>query len=166
MNYSQSGLKMTEQFEACRLDAYQDIKGIWTVGYGHTGPDVYPGLSITPLQAEQFLLNDIQNAVNCVNSLVTVPLTQGEFDALTDFAFNYGCGAFAGSTMLRLLNAGGLPRRCRAIRPVGSRGRSGRSWPAAQARSGNAGVPVMSHHRDSQVAHDCDRTYPRRTHCI
>src|SRR5215469_7730486 len=32
MNYSQSGLKMTEQFEACRLDAYQDIKGIWTVG--------------------------------------------------------------------------------------------------------------------------------------
>ena len=106
MNYSQSGLKMTEQFEACRLDAYQDIKGIWTVGYGHTGPDVYPGLSITPLQAEQFLLNDIQNAVNCVNSLVTVPLTQGEFDALTDFAFNCGCGAFAGSTMLRLLNAG------------------------------------------------------------
>jgi lysozyme len=106
MNYSQSGLKMTEQFEACSLDAYQDIKGIWTVGYGHTGPDVYPGLSITPLEAEQFLLNDIQNAVNCVNSLVTVPLTQGEFDALTDFAFNCGSGAFAGSTMLRLLNAG------------------------------------------------------------
>ena len=106
MNYSQTGLKMTEQFEACRLDAYQDIKGIWTVGYGHTGPDVYPGLSITPLEAEQFLLNDIQNAVNCVNSLVTVPLTQGEFDALTDFAFNCGSGAFAGSTMLRLLNAG------------------------------------------------------------
>lgn len=106
MNYSQSGLKMTEQFEACRLDAYQDMKGIWTVGYGHTGPDVYPGLSITALQAEQFLLNDIQNAVNCVNSLVTVALTQGQFDALTDFVFNCGCGAFAGSTMLRLLNAG------------------------------------------------------------
>ena len=35
-----------------------------------------------------------------------VPLTQGEFDALTDFVFNCGCGAFAGSTMLRLLNAG------------------------------------------------------------
>lgn len=106
MNYSQSGLKMTEQFEACRLDAYQDMKGIWTVGYGHTGPDVYPGLSITALQAEQFLLNDIQSAVNCVNSLVTVALTQGQFDALTDFVFNCGCGAFAGSTMLRLLNAG------------------------------------------------------------
>ena len=106
MNYSQSGLRMTEEFEGCRLDAYRDSNGIWTVGYGHTGPDVHPGLIITQLQAEHFLLNDIQNAVNCVNSHVKVPLTQGEFDALTDFVFNCGCGAFAGSTMLRLLNAG------------------------------------------------------------
>jgi lysozyme len=106
MNYSQSGLKLTEQFESCKLDAYQDIKGIWTVGYGHTGPDVYPGLSITLLQAEQFLLGDIQHAVNCINALVKVSLTQGEFDALCDFAFNAGCGALAGSTLLRLLNQG------------------------------------------------------------
>jgi len=104
MNYSQSGLKLTEQFEGCRLTAYQDIKGIWTIGYGHTGPHVYSGLSITQLQAEQFILNDIAHAVNCVNALVKVPLTQGEFDALCDFAFNVGCGALAGSTLLKLLN--------------------------------------------------------------
>jgi lysozyme len=106
MNYSQSGLQLTEQFEACRFVAYQDIKGNWTIGYGHTGPDVYQGLTITSLQATQLLLNDVQHAVNCVNQLVTVTLTQGEFDALVDFAFNCGCGAFAGSTMLKLLNSG------------------------------------------------------------
>jgi len=106
MNYSQSGLQLTEQFEACKLAAYQDIKGIWTVGYGHTGTDVYQGLVITPLQAAQLLLNDVQHAVNCVNQLVITTLTQGEFDALVDFAFNCGCGAFASSTMLKLLNSG------------------------------------------------------------
>lgn len=106
MNYSQSGLQQTEQFESCELTAYQDVGGVWTIGYGHTGPDVYSGLVITLLQATQLLLNDVQSAVNCVNQLTTVQLTQGEFDALVDFTFNCGCGAFAGSTMLQLLNQG------------------------------------------------------------
>lgn len=105
MNYSQSGLKMTEQFEACRLTAYQDIKGIWTIGYGHIA-GVKPGDSITQLQAEQYLLNDISLAVRYVNLLVKVPLTQGEFDAICDFTFNCGIGALEGSTLLRLLNQG------------------------------------------------------------
>lgn len=104
MNYSGSGLKLTESFEGCKLSAYQDSVGKWTVGYGHTGSDVFPGLTITPLQAEQFLLNDIQWAVHCVSKLVTVTLTQGEFDALCDFVFNLGCGNFAGSTLLKLVN--------------------------------------------------------------
>ncbi len=106
MEYSQNGLHLTEQFESCRLVAYQDVKGVWTIGVGHTGPDVYEGLAITQEQADAWLLQDVQNAVNHVNALVTVQLTQGEFDALCDFCFNCGCGAFAGSTMLRLLNAG------------------------------------------------------------
>lgn len=105
MEYSKSGLTLTEQFEACRLTAYQDSTGIWTIGFGHT-LGVYPGQVITSDQASQYLLSDVQNAVNHVNSLVTVSLTQGEFDALVDFAFNCGCGAFASSTMLKLLNAG------------------------------------------------------------
>ena len=105
MNYSQSGLRLTEQFEGCRLEAYQDQIGQWTIEYGHT-EGVYPGMSITQLQAEQFLLGDIQHAVNCVNTLVKVPLTQGEFDAMVDFAFNLGVGAFGGSTLLKLVNQG------------------------------------------------------------
>lgn len=106
MQYSQSGLKLTEGFESCRLTAYQDIRGVWTIGWGHTGSDVVPGLTITQAQADALLLHDVQNAVNHVNHLVIVPLTQGEFDSLVDFAFNVGCGAFAGSTLLKLLNSG------------------------------------------------------------
>ncbi len=106
MIYSKSGLQLTESFEGCRLTAYQDVKGVWTIGVGHTGPGVYEGLIITQDQADAWLLQDVQNAVNHVNSLVTVQLTQPEFDALVDFCFNVGCGAFAGSTMLKLLNAG------------------------------------------------------------
>ena len=106
MNYSKNGLALTEQFEGCRLTAYQDIKGILTVGYGHTGKDVTEGLTITQGQAEAFLSLDIYRAVNNVNALVTVPLTQNEFDALVDFNFNCGVNAFAGSTMLVLLNKG------------------------------------------------------------
>jgi lysozyme len=106
VNYSGSGLKLTEQFEACRLIGYADVKGVPTGGYGHTGPEVYVGMQITQLQAEQWLLQDVQHAVNAVNALVTVPLTQGEFDALCDFTFNCGAGALASSTLLRLLNNG------------------------------------------------------------
>ena len=106
MTYSKSGIQLTESFEGCQLIAYQDVKGVWTIGVGHTGPDVYGGLIITQDQADAWLLADVQNAVNHVNSLVSVPLTQGEVDALCDFCFNCGCNAFAGSTMRRLLNAG------------------------------------------------------------
>ena len=106
MEYSQNGLHLTEQFEQCRLTAYPDVKGVLTIGWGHTGADVYEGLTITQDQADALLLRDVRATVNHVNFLVNVPLTQGEFDAIVDFCFNCGSGEFAGSTMLRLLNEG------------------------------------------------------------
>lgn len=105
MQYSKNGLSLTEGFESCLLTAYQDIKGVWTIGYGHTR-GVNPGMTITQGQAEQYLLADVQVAVSLVNAGVKVPLTQGEFDALVDFVFNVGGGNFDSSTMLRQLNAG------------------------------------------------------------
>jgi len=104
--YSATGLALTEQFEGCRLAAYQDQVGVWTIGYGHTGADVTPGLTITPAQAQAMLLKDVGSAVDCVNNSVQVKLTQAEFDALVDFVFNVGAGAFKSSRMLRALNAG------------------------------------------------------------
>jgi lysozyme len=106
MEYSKQGLALTEEFESCRLTAYRDIKGVLTIGWGHTGDDVTEGLVWTQNQADMQLVCDTQSAVNTVNRLVTVPLSQEEFDSLVDFVFNVGSGNFAGSTMLKLLNSG------------------------------------------------------------
>jgi lysozyme len=106
LSYSDQGLALTEQFEGLRLTAYQDSVGVWTIGYGHTGLDVQPGLTITQEQAGALLLQDVAGAVAAVNRLVTVPLTQNQFDALVDFTFNEGQGNLASSTLLRELNAG------------------------------------------------------------
>jgi lysozyme len=106
MQYSKQGIDLTKSFESCRLIAYRDIKGILTIGYGHTGPDVTEGLTWSQDQADSQLVMDLTRAEHAVNTLVTVPMTQGIFDSLVDFCYNCGIGAFTGSTMLKLLNAG------------------------------------------------------------
>jgi lysozyme len=105
LTYSKDGLSLTEQFEGLQLTAYQDQRGVWTIGYGHTGPDVYSGLTITQQQAEDLLAKDVAGAAACVNECVAVPLQQDEFDALVDFAFNCGPNALRESTLLIDLNA-------------------------------------------------------------
>ena len=104
MNYSDDGFALTQKFEGCRLNAYQDSVGIWTIGFGHTA-GVLPGMSCTQEQAEAWLKSDIHWAESAVNQYVTAALTQGEFDALVDFVFNLGVGNFVHSTLLRLLNS-------------------------------------------------------------
>lgn len=104
MTYSDAGLKMTEKFEGLELNAYQDQVGVWTIGYGHTGSDVFGGLTITQDQAEQLLASDVAASVTCVNNAVTVDLTQNQFDALVDFVFNLGCASLHSSTLLRFVN--------------------------------------------------------------
>ena len=42
-DYSSTGFALTRSFEGLRLEAYQDSAGIWTIGYGHTGPEVHCG---------------------------------------------------------------------------------------------------------------------------
>jgi lysozyme len=106
LTYSKDGLTLTEQFEGCRLVAYQDQVGVWTIGYGHTGSGVVSGLTITQDQAEDLLTSDVAASAAYVNAAVMVELQQNEFDALVDFVFNLGRGAFAGSTLLKNLNAG------------------------------------------------------------
>jgi lysozyme len=64
------------------------------------------GMTCTQEQAEQWLEQDVQVAVQAVNNLVTVALTQQQFDVLVDFTFNLGTGALQHSTLLRLLNSG------------------------------------------------------------
>ena len=103
---SVNALTLLKQVEGCKLKAYQDGGGVWTIGYGHTGPDVTPGLVITQQRAEELLAQDVKKVEGYINSLVTSALTQNQFDALVSFVYNVGKKQFATSTLLRLLNQG------------------------------------------------------------
>jgi len=104
MEISQKGIDLIKRFEGCRLSAYKCPAGILTIGYGHTGSDVHPGMTITQNEADMLLKMDLVIHCNNVNNLVKVPLTQNQFDALVSFDFNVGYGALKTSTLLRLLN--------------------------------------------------------------
>ncbi len=111
MEYSKNGLHLTESFEGLSLVSYPDPATggePWTIAYGHTGPDVHPGMTITQEQAEDLLMQDVQKAAADVNAKVTTDLTQEEFDALVDFVFNVGAGNFNASTLLKKVNAGDI----------------------------------------------------------
>jgi lysozyme len=107
-DYSSTGLMLTRSFEGLRLTAYQDSAGVWTIGYGHTGPEVHRGQCIREIEAEALLRADLTSAVRTVRKAVSVDLTQHEFDALVDFCFNVGRGSFLGSSLLRYVNQGGF----------------------------------------------------------
>lgn len=106
MNLSPQGLALVKQFEGCKLEAYQDGAGVWTIGYGHTGPDVLEGLKITQNEAGALLAADLKDAIDCVNGAVLPSITQNQFDALVDFTFNLGRGSLLSSTLLHKLNLG------------------------------------------------------------
>jgi len=111
MNYSKNGLHLTENFEGLRFTAYPDPAtngDPWTIGYGHTGPEVHKGMTITQEQAEELLMQDVKKAAATVNAKVTTDITQEEFDALVDFVFNVGAGNFNASTLLKKVNAGDI----------------------------------------------------------
>lgn len=103
---NQAGINLVKQFEGLRTKAYLCPAGIWTIGYGHTGPDVKQGLQISEDQAEQLLSDDLAGSGVKVSQLVRVPLNDDQFAALTSFVFNAGAGSLASSTLLRRLNGG------------------------------------------------------------
>jgi lysozyme len=103
LTYTADGLIFTEGFEGCRLVAYQDTRGVWTIGYGHT-MGVKSGDTCTQDEANDFLQRDILWAADCVNKNINITLNQNEFNALTDFVFNVGCGNFINSTLIKDLN--------------------------------------------------------------
>ena len=113
MNYklSEKGKKLLHSRESCRLNAYQDTKGIWTVGWGFTyhidGRPVKKGDKITQAQADQMFDvigdRDFEKPLN--NLLKDVKLNQDQYDALLSFCYNVGISAFSGSTMLKHLKA-------------------------------------------------------------
>lgn len=113
--------QLIKQWEACILYAYDDfdppsnrrriqagdkIRGTLTIGYGHTGPDVRPGMTITQAKAEALFDSDVGKACDIVERAVKVPLNDNQFGAMTAFVHNIGPTQFNSSTLLKKLNAG------------------------------------------------------------
>ena len=107
MKASQTLIDALKQFEgysprACKADPSEKY---YTYGYGHYGPDVPKDGACTPEMAEQLLKKDLKTAEDFVNRL-GVAKTQGQFDALVDFAYNCGPANLSRSTLLRRIKAG------------------------------------------------------------
>ena len=94
--------------------AYQDIVGIWTIGFGTTG-GVAKGHNIDPVKALQRKLSDVQKFEGAIKQCVKVPLHQYEYDAYLSLAYNIGPTAFCNSTLVRRLNEGQYDLACREI---------------------------------------------------
>lgn len=118
---SDYGVRKLKQWEGEVLFAYDDfdapgarrrikpgdkIRGTLTIGVGHTGPDVKPGMTISSAQSTALLLADLRQFEEVVDSAVKVSLTDNQFAALVSFAFNVGAANFRSSTLLKKLNAG------------------------------------------------------------
>lgn len=104
MQVSQKGVDLIKSFEGLRLTSYYDAVGIITIGYGHTGSDVKPNQTITKEEAEHLLKQDLVKFETAVTKLITIPLTQNQFDALVSFTYNCGSGALEQSTLRKRLN--------------------------------------------------------------
>jgi lysozyme len=97
---------LAKRWEGLRLTAYKCPAGIWTIGYGHTGPEVTEGTTCTMRAALDWLYADmsasVASAVALCPSLATGPV--GRLAAIADFVFNLGSGRLRASTLRRRIN--------------------------------------------------------------
>jgi lysozyme len=88
---NRAGIDLIKHFEGVKLTAYRDIANVLTIGYGHTGTDVYAGQTITQQQAEALLLKDLERFEKYVSQLPGADfLNENQFAALVSLAFNVG----------------------------------------------------------------------------
>lgn len=103
MKISQKGIDLIKKFEGCRLKAYKDSVGVWTIGWGNTS-HAKAGMAITQQQAETFLKEDIVPVERVLNGM-GVNFTQNQFDALCSWIFNLGTANFNSSAMRKYIIA-------------------------------------------------------------
>lgn len=104
MKSSDTLINFIKRTEGCRLTAYQDSVGVWTIGYGHT-QGVRRGDRITQQQADDFLRGDLSR-FEAIAAKTPGVRTQGQFDAVADFCYNCGPGNFQNSTLRRFITSG------------------------------------------------------------
>ena len=104
---TQEGLNLIKRFEGFEPEIYLDAAGLPTIGYGHL---IRPGEhkmfenGISEVAAQALLAKDVWSAERSVLRLISVPLDDGQFDALVSFTFNLGGGALQRSTLRRKVN--------------------------------------------------------------
>lgn len=106
MRINDAGLGLIKSFEGCELTSYRCPAGVWTLGYGSTGPDIKAGMTWTLAQAEDRLRADLRKFERAVEALVDGKATPNQFSALVCFAYNVGVGALTKSTLLKRHKAG------------------------------------------------------------
>lgn len=99
-------MALIKRWEGCRLVAYKCPAGVWTIGWGATGPGITEGVRWTQAQADERLARDVEKFMVGVRKLLRRPVTEAQLGAMTSLAYNIGIGAFGSSTLLRLFNAG------------------------------------------------------------
>ncbi|MEX0422200.1 lysozyme [Providencia alcalifaciens] len=109
-------LTVIAHFEGVRYEPYEDVGGVLTVCYGHTGIDIVPNKVYSKAECNELLELDFMRTKLQVDRLVKVPVNEHTKAALYSFAFNVGTGAFAKSTMLKKLNAGDQYGACEELK--------------------------------------------------
>ena len=99
---------LIKEHEGCKLEAYLDIKGVPTIGWGSTGKDIYIGLKWTQQQADDRFNTDLLFFESQVRSMLTKPVTDNQIAAMVCLAYNIGINAFRKSTVLLKLNQGDI----------------------------------------------------------
>lgn len=133
-------LPLTKEAEGLRLHSYQDVVGVWTIGYGTTGRWVQRGLVCTAEQAQSWLLAGIWSAYKgmVVACPVVITLPYVRQAALIDWTYNLGVGRFRSSTL----------RHCVSDRAYSSVPAEIRKWRMAGGRV----LPALIARREKEVA--------------
>lgn len=111
MTYNQDGIDLIKHFEACRLTAYQDAVGIWTIGYGMTGVlsdgrKIEAGLVIDQAEADKGLVIRLDRFSEPLDKVLTRDVTQNQFNALLSLCYNIGISALERSTLMHYVQEG------------------------------------------------------------
>ena len=114
LKVSREGLLLIKSFEGFRPRTVRRRDGVPVIGYGHV-KSARPGATITEAEAELLLQYDLLPIVEAINSRVSIPLNQHQFDALASFIFSVGVQRFEGSDVLERLNAGSTAQAAEAL---------------------------------------------------
>lgn len=113
MGFPEEALSLVASFEGFRARPYQDLRGVWTIGYGSTYLlNGKPVTASTPTMSEPMAAALLRNVLvsfwDTIERLVKVPLTDRQGAAVLSLVYNIGETAFSRSTLLKKLNAGDL----------------------------------------------------------